>query len=85
MITNILIAIICMVAFFTSIWCYRRGLKDGLSLKNDNRIEPIKSPVSVIKEVAEAKEIKEAEQTEAQFMTNLFGYDGTKQEKVDNK
>jgi len=82
MITNILVAIICVVAFFTSFWAYRRGIQDGLALKDNKPIEPIKSPVSVIKEVAEAKEIKEAEQTEAQFMTNLFGYDGTKQKEV---
>ena len=64
------------------LWSYRRGLKDGLALKDNKPIEPIKTPISVIKEVAEAKEIKEAEQTEAQFMTNLFGYDGTKQKEV---
>ena len=82
MITNILIAIICMVAFFTSIWCYRRGLKDGLSLKNDNRIEPIKTPVQAFNEVKEAKEIKVKEDTDLQFMTNLFGYSGERQEEV---
>lgn len=74
-----------MVAFFTSFWAYRRGLKDGLALKDNKPIEPIKSPVAVIQEHAQAKEVNKAEEIESQFMTNLFGYDGTKQEKVDNK
>lgn len=64
------------------LWSYRRGLKDGLALKDNKPIEPIKSPVAVIKEHAEAKEAKEEEDIQSKFMENLFGYDGSKQEKV---
>ena len=80
---ELIIGIVTAVLFSCLfLWAYRRGLKDGLALKDNKPIEPIKTPVAVIKEVTEAKEIKEAEQTEAQFMTNLFGYDGTKQKEV---
>lgn len=82
MITNILVAIICMVAFFTSFWAYRRGIKDGLALRDSKPIEPIKSPVSVINEVRQVKEASKEEDIQSQFMTNLFGYSGEPQKEV---
>ena len=82
MVTNILIAAICVVAFLTSFWAYRRGIKDGLALRDNKPIEPIKTPVAVIREHTETKEASEVEKVQAQFMTNLFGYDGSKQDEV---
>jgi len=83
MITNILVAIICMVAFFTSFWAYRRGLNDGLALKDNKPIEPIKSPVAVIQERTQVKEATEAEQIQNQFLSNLLAYDGNPKKEVD--
>lgn len=82
MFTNILIAVICMAAFFTSLWSYRRGLKDGLALNDNKHIEPIKTPVQVIHERTSAKEISEAEKAQAKFIENLFAYTGNTQEVV---
>jgi hypothetical protein len=64
------------------LWSYRRGLKDGLALKDNKPIEPIKTPVAVIHERTEAKEISKEEKEQAQFMTNLFGYTGEPQKEV---
>lgn len=82
MATNILIAIICMVAFFTSFWSYRRGLKDGKALSDGKPIEPIKTPVQAFNEVKQAKEISKEEEIQAQFINNLFGYTGEVQKEV---
>ena len=82
MITNILVAIICMVAFFTSFWAYRRGIKDGLDLRDNKPIESIKTPVSVINEVRQVKEASKEEDIQSQFMTNLFGYSGEPQKEA---
>ena len=82
MITNILVAIIYVVAFLTSFWAYRRGIKDGMALSNNKPIEPIKTPVSVINEAVQTREISKADNLQAQYMDNLFGYDGTKQKEV---
>jgi hypothetical protein len=80
---ELIISIVAAVLFSCLLlWSYRRGLKDGLALKDNKPIEPIKTPVSAFKEVMQAKETKEAENTQAQFMTNLFGYDGSPQKEV---
>lgn len=67
------------------LWAYRRGLKDGLALKDNKPIEPIKTPVSVIHERTEAKEASKEEKEQAQFMNNLFGYTGEVQKGVKDK
>lgn len=64
------------------LWAYRRGLKDGLALKDNKPLEPIKTPVELIKDNKEAKIINESEKIQTQFMSNLFGYDGNVQEEV---
>ena len=80
---ELIIGIVTAVLFSCLfLWAYRRGIKDGLALKDNKPIEPIKSPVSVIKEVRQAKETKVKEDTDLQFMTNLFGYSGERQEEV---
>lgn len=83
MITNILIAIICVVAFLTSFWAYRRGIQDGLALKDNKPIEPIKTPVQAFNEVKQAKEISKEEEIQVQFMNNLFGYTGEVQKEIE--
>jgi hypothetical protein len=64
------------------LWAYRRGLKDGLALRDNKPIEPIKTPVQVIHERTEAKEISKEEEKQELYMTNLFGYTGEKQDEV---
>lgn len=81
--TELIIGIVTAVLFSCLfLWSYRRGLKDGLALNDNKPIEPIKTPVAVIQERKHAKEINEAENIQAQFMSNLFGYSGEKQEEV---
>jgi hypothetical protein len=80
---ELIIGIVATVLFSCLfLWAYRRGLKDGLALKDNKPIEPIKTPVQVIHERTEAKEISEAEKAQAQYVTNLFEYDGNKQDEV---
>lgn len=80
---ELIIGIVTAVLFSCLfLWAYRRGLKDGLALRDNKPIEPIKTPLSVMQEHTQAKEVKEAENIQSQFMTNLFGYDGSKQNEV---
>jgi hypothetical protein len=68
------------VAFFMLIlWAYRRGLKDGLALKDNKPIEPIKTPVQVIQEHKEVQETKQENDKVAQGLLNLLNFDGTPQ------
>jgi hypothetical protein len=80
---ELIIGIAATVLFSCVIlWSYRRGIKDGLALKDNKPIEPIKSPVRAFNEVKEAKEISKVEEKQEQFMTYLFGYSGEKQDEV---
>lgn len=80
---ELIIGIVTAVLFsYLFLWSYRRGLKDGLAVKDNKPIEPIKTPVAVLNERTEAKEVSESEKIQSQFMTNLFGYDGSKQDEV---
>lgn len=81
---ELIIGIVTAVLFSCShVWLYRRGLKDGLALRDNKPIEPIKTPVSVFNEVVQAKETNKAEEIQAQFMSNLFSYTGEPQKEVD--
>ena len=81
---ELIIGIVTTVLFSCShVWIYRRGLKDGLALRDNKPIEPIKTPVRAFNEVREAKEAKAEEDIQAQFMSNLFGYLGEPQKEVD--
>lgn len=64
------------------LWSYRRGLKDGLALKDNKPIEPIKTPVQAFYEHTEEKETKKTESIQSIYATNLFDYDGNKQDEV---
>ena len=80
---ELIIGIVTAVLFSCShVWIYRRGLKDGKALSEGKPIEPIKTPVSVINEVKQAKEVSKEEKEQAQFMNNLFGYTGEVQKEV---
>lgn len=81
---ELIIGTVTAVLFsYLFLWSYRRGIKDGLALKDNKPIEPIKTPVSVINEHVQAKEINEAEKIQAQCMSNLFSYTGEPQKEVD--
>jgi len=75
-------AVFGLCFFIVPLWSYRRGLKDGLALKDNKPIEPIKTPLAVMSERTQAKEAKETENEQAQFISNLFGYSGEKQKEV---
>jgi hypothetical protein len=80
---ELLIGIVTAVLFSCLfLWAYRRGLNDGLALKDNKPIEPIKTPVQVIHEATQAKEATVEERTQAQFMENLLRYSGEPQKEV---
>ena len=80
---ELIIGIVTAVLFSCShVWIYRRGLKDGKALSEGKPIEPIKTPVQAFNEVKQAKEISKEEETQAQFINNLFGYTGEVQKEV---
>jgi len=67
--------------FFTGVWLYRRGLKDGLALnKGAPTIEPIPSPVQIIEQRREVKATKQQEDLIATGIANLFSYQGKPQQ-----
>lgn len=81
---ELIIGIVTAVLFSCLfLWSYRRGLKDGLALKDNKPIEPIKTPIAVIQERTQAKEATKEENIQAQFISNLFGYTGEPQKEVD--
>lgn len=65
------------------LWSYRRGIKDGMALKDNKPIEPIKNPVQAFNDVIHAREMSEAEKIQAQYLANIFGYTGDPQKEVD--
>jgi hypothetical protein len=80
---ELIIGIVAAVLFSCLfLWSYRRGLNDGLSLKDNKPIKSIKTPVQAFSEVKQAKEAKTEEDIQAQFVANLFNYDGSKQDEV---
>lgn len=85
-IPTILGALIGVCLFFVPIWCYRRGLKDGLALTQGKPIEPIQNPVqAVVSHVERKQEQKEAKTVEDKLsigLANLMSYDGTEQKEV---
>jgi hypothetical protein len=82
-IPTILGALIGVCFFFVPIWCYRRGLKDGIALNQGKPIEPIKTPVQAyearVERKQEKKEAKEADDAMSEGLANLMAYDGTPQ------
>ena len=64
---------------FLLLWAYRRGLKDGLRLKDDKPLEPIKTPVKVVSEARDAKQAKADSDKVTQGLINILNFDGNPQ------
>ena len=68
---------------FFNLWCYRRGLNDGLTLSQGKAIDPIQSPVkTVLKNIninTQAKDAKKSEDLLSIGLSNLMSYDGSPQ------
>lgn len=80
---ELIIGIVTAVLFsYLFLWSYRRGIKDGMALKDNKPIEPIKTPARAFNEVVQAKEASKEEKIQEQFMANLFGYSGEPQKEV---
>ncbi|MCT4545094.1 MAG: hypothetical protein N4A63_16310 [Vallitalea sp.] len=61
-------AIIGLCFFIVPIWAYRKGLKDGLNIKTNKPLEPIRNPVEIVQEVKEEKKLsKEEEQKQKEW------------------
>jgi hypothetical protein len=80
MLNQILGALIGVCFFIVPLWAYRRGLKDGLAIKQDKPIEPIKTPVQSIKKYLDTKKSKEGEKEAMQGIHNIMNYDPFKKE-----
>jgi hypothetical protein len=85
MLELILSATVSVGFTYLGLWLYRRGLKDGLALKDNKPIEPIKTPVEVISEVKTAKVTKEQEARTAQYLENLLSYTGETQKEIETE
>lgn len=70
-------AVIGLSLFIVPMWAYRRGLQDGLAIKKDKPIEPIKAPIKT--DYTKKKE-DEAHDKMLQGLQNIMQYDGTPQE-----
>lgn len=56
-----------IVAFFCMVF-YRSGVKVGMSIKNNTPLEPIKNPITAVKEqVEQSEELKKAREDEAEI------------------
>lgn len=79
MIELIIGALIGGCFFIVPLWAYRRGLKDGLAISNNRTIEPIKTPMQVIREEVQRTEDKKDTDQFIQGLNNLLSYDGVPQ------
>ena len=60
----------------TGVLVYRQGLKDKKRIKDNRDLQPlVKSPMKVIKEYQEEKEVDEL----SEGINNILSYDGRKQ------
>lgn len=72
-------AILGLFFFIVPVWTYRKGLQDGLNIKKDKPIEPIKNPIQAIQEHKQAKKDQQEVDTFMEGFNNLMSYDGTPQ------
>lgn len=75
----LIVAAVGIVAFFTSLWAYRRGLKDGLAINQGKTIEPIKTPIATVKTHMASKVNKQEDALINEGWNNIFTYDGKPQ------
>jgi hypothetical protein len=74
-IITILTAILLSAIILAS---YRRGISDGVRLSEGKAIEPIRSPVAVVQEYKEQKEVKAAQDEYNIGLSNILAYDPQK-------
>jgi len=67
------------------LWLYRRGIKDGLALRDNKPIEPIKTPVQVVRERIQAQETKKETDKMMMGLQNLLSYTGDPQKPDDEE
>jgi hypothetical protein len=67
------------------LWAYRRGLKDGISIKADQPVEPIKTPIKIMQENKQAEEAKAANAKITEGLANILNFNGTPQKEDDKK
>ncbi len=61
--------------FLLPLWAYRKGLKDGLSIKKgSNTIEPIKTPAQALQGRKQAKKEQAAQDEFNEGLNNIFSY-----------
>jgi type III secretory pathway component EscR len=73
-----------IVAFVLSFYAYRRGLKDGLSIKEGAKtIESIKTPVSTFKEYVEQRKEAKVKDDFIESAMSILTYDEDKVQKED--
>lgn len=89
MIYQILYAIFGLCFFIVPIWAYRKGLQDGLNIKQNKPMQQIKTPLKIAKmyteerkETKKEREKNEREQAEnqrfEQELTEMLNYAGYK-------
>lgn len=76
MIYTIIGAVLGLCFFIIPVWAYRKGLKDGLSVNSGKDIEPIRTPVAVIKDYKQAIENEKQTDILMEGFSNLMAYDG---------
>jgi hypothetical protein len=74
---HILSIVLGLCFFILPLWAYRKGLQDGLNIKQDKPMEPIKIPTPYQK-------VKTDESTDKmmQGLNNIMSYDGNPQKEV---
>ena len=71
-----IIIIAYILGTLTGVLVYRQGLKDKKRLKDNRELAPLaKSPMKVIKEYKEEKEVDEL----SEGISNILAYNGTEQ------
>jgi hypothetical protein len=76
---DIIISLIATLCFSACLLCaYRRGISDGIRLSDGKAIEPIRSPVAVVQEYKENKEVKKQQDLINEGISNIFSYDPQK-------
>ena len=70
-----LMAVMGLLFFVVPVWCYRRGLKDGLALKEGAKtVESIPTPVQYVEQKKQEKETKEKADLINEGWQNIMNY-----------
>jgi len=78
-------AVLGTAFFLVCLFAYERGLAVGLRMGRGEPPEPIKGPVTAVREYKERKEAKAEADAFMQGLNNLFSYDGTPQKGAEDK